>query len=325
MGNWHCVPNSFALVSYREYLSPKIRWRYPGEAWSELVADSYTTKVIDDLTANTAYRVVYRSYNTALNPPNWSAEIVRNASIIANGIQSYRMRVVDYTGASFYAESFIANYLGPVGQRQASFYLEYYTQGNFFSIFLGTSSGLWLIRIQRANPPRPTLCEFKIFNKGNIVFSSTRSVCPEVETLPCELSALEKEIAIDKLRYIKRVEVIPYAYDMLRLPGIPFPVPVASVIPPNCLNIYRNDVYVPIPPEQFPFENDNFEEFGYIDQICSAPGCPPPEYIVSCSSKKCESCPPGTCPVVCAEKVCCYNDYGVSIREIPLIDYCGES
>ena len=41
MGNWHCIPSSCATVSYCEYLSPVVRWRYPGEEWQEIEGDDY--------------------------------------------------------------------------------------------------------------------------------------------------------------------------------------------------------------------------------------------------------------------------------------------
>ena len=45
MGNFHCIPSTCARVVWREYLSPVVRWRYPGEEWKEIEADDYQ---IDD-------------------------------------------------------------------------------------------------------------------------------------------------------------------------------------------------------------------------------------------------------------------------------------
>ena len=165
-------------------------------------------------------------------------------------------------------------------------------------------------------------CEFKVFKNGQIVHQETRAVCPEVEKIPCKLSDVRHSIEIKKLPYLEKVEVVPYAYSAYKLPGVPAPIVQADQIPAECLNIYNNAIYVIPPSGQGIYPNGTpFDSF--ITQICSAPGCLPPEYQVICDCNNCQSCPDGTCPIECNNHICCYNDYGVSVAQIPKSNYCG--
>lgn len=42
MGNWHCVKDGCGRVSWREYLSSSIRYRYPGEDWVTVEGNNFT-------------------------------------------------------------------------------------------------------------------------------------------------------------------------------------------------------------------------------------------------------------------------------------------
>jgi hypothetical protein len=96
MGNFHCVPSGCAEVVYQEYLPPVVRWRYPGEAWQEIVgADNYTTEIIPDLSLNTAYRYYSKAIPTAnLNTGVWGAETPSSSTFNANGINNWHLRAL---------------------------------------------------------------------------------------------------------------------------------------------------------------------------------------------------------------------------------------
>ncbi|NJL53497.1 MAG: hypothetical protein HC930_17425 [Hydrococcus sp. SU_1_0] len=163
---------------------------------------------------------------------------------------------------------------------------------------------------------------FTITKNGKSVHQESRSVKPEVQKIPCQLSDVSKQIEIEKFPYLERVEVIPWAYQNFG----------ANVyrnnIPSNCLNIYKGHTTAIIPlPGGIPTPSnssiDQDYSYGFITQICSAPGCPPPEYDVICDCNNCESCPGDTCGIECNGVICCYNDYGTSIKEIAKSNYCG--
>jgi hypothetical protein len=164
-------------------------------------------------------------------------------------------------------------------------------------------------------------CIFKVFKNGAIVHTETRTVCPEVEKIPCKLSDINHSIEIKKLPYLEKVEVVPYAYSAYKLPGVTAPIVQADKIPAECLNIYNNAIYV-IPPSGIGIYSNATPFDSFVAQICSAPGCPPPEYQVICDCQ-CQTCPGDTCPIECGDRICCYNDYGVSVQSIPKSDYCG--
>ncbi len=85
-----------------------------------------------------------------------------------------------------------------------------------------------------------TECTFTVYRNQEIVHSETREECPEVEQLPCRLSDVIKEVEIDKVSYLQRIEVrnhgIGYA-------PIAAPLYKRYEIPSECLNIYNTDIW----------------------------------------------------------------------------------
>lgn len=335
MGNWHCVPSSCAEVIYQEYLSGKIRWRYGTEPWQEIIGAgfTYTTKIIQNLTQNTNYQLVYDSpivSNGILQ--GWTNVEYKYQLGTRNGISDWSLTFVDwkgtYTGKLEHsnASSNPANF-PPAGQRYVTVFVNLNTGNGQQTVQINTSTGLRGLRIEQTNAAlRSTSCEFKIFKQGVQIRSETRSTCPQVEIIPCNLNPVSKKIEIDKYRYLDRIEVVPYAYDVrlgLIVDGNYGLLLAKKPIPPECLNIYKNDVTSTIPTDFGNFANTVETAYNLIAQICSYPGCPPPKYEVLCDSCGCESCPGDTCPVECNGVICCYNDYGVSVKEIALADYCG--
>ncbi len=330
MGNWHCVPSSCAEVIYQEYSAPRVRWRYGSENWQEIEGDSYTLDEEIDLTQNTSYQLVYRQASISSGKlQGWSNEFTTSIGTY-NGIQSWNMQVI-YEGNTFiegdkkYSPWEFRDNIPPGAGRSANFSINLISQGVLTNrLISGSSFGVWMLRIQPTDvSKRRTTCTFKIYRNGQLKKTEVRSVCPEVIQLPCQLKEDSKLIKIEKIPYLEKIEVVPYAYSAYKVPGVPSPIPQADPIPSNCLNVYNNAIFVIPPPINALKDPDAVPFDSFIDQICSAPGCPPPEYQVLCDSCDCEKCPDGTCPIECGDHICCYNDYGVSVKQIPKSDYCG--
>ena len=159
-----------------------------------------------------------------------------------------------------------------------------------------------------------TQCFFSVYRGREIVHTEVRDNCPQVEQLPCRLSDVINEIKIEKIPYLQRLEVVDFFYQNFGLNVY------QRKIPDECWNVYRNLTTV-IPPasQGIPVPANNLQgDYELILQICSAPGCPPPEYNVICDCD-CEKCPDGTYPVECGNHVCCYDtSTGKAIKEIEI-------
>lgn len=336
MGNWHCVPSSCAEVVYQEYEPPKIRWRYGSEPWQEIKGDDYSFNIPPGKCSDPYYLFgTYFSINTRASGCN----------------------VVGYwrTGESRFLGN--NNYFNPIvlGNNRVGFnniggdwFIYWIDKSQYDSLNISpTATSTQLIALVQTNicqrqttygigynfvtthykrgnnqPDNCGDCTFKVFKNNQVVYQEIRAVCPEVEKIPCRLSEQVKTIEIEKLPYLERVEVVPYQYSAYKLPGVPAPIVQADPIPSQCLNIYNNAIYVIPPSGQGIYSNATpFDSF--IAQICSAPGCPPPEYQVICDCNNCESCRSDTCAIECDDHICCYNDYGVSVQSIPKANYCG--
>jgi hypothetical protein len=326
-------------VVYQEYQTPKIRWRYGIEAWQEIEADNYTTNIVTDLSVNTTYQIVYRSY--VITPdgqsPAWNTtDRVLSTTYQIDGVDDWWM-LVDWPNninpprsyftryqpfARFAVKEANNNVTPNAAYRTAFFSLVYVSKGVTTTKNVLQTNGIWFVDLQATDPAkRKTKCVFKVFKNNNLIYQETRAVCPEVEKIPCKLSDVRHSIEIKKLPYLERVEVVPYQYSAYKLPGVPAPIVQADKIPAECLNIYNNAIYVIPPSGQGIYPNATpFDSF--VAQICSAPGCPPPEYNVICDCQ-CQTCPGDTCPIECGNHICCYNDYGISVQSIPKSDYCG--
>lgn len=167
----------------------------------------------------------------------------------------------------------------------------------------------------------------EVYKNGQVVHSETRAVSPQVEVLPTRLDPLIKRLEIKKTPFLDRVDVLANGIGRFSDPTGISDVATDGVIvkypiPPECLNVYKNtnDQSFPVngAPELLPYV---VPTNGFIAQICSYPGTPPPEYSVSCGCK-CIKCPPNTCPITCGDVVCCYDLDGRAILTIPLADAC---
>jgi hypothetical protein len=307
MGNWHCVPSGCAEVVYKEYLPPSVRWKYPGEAWQEIIgANNYS---VENIVPNFTGGQCEKEYHVYCK---WDGQ--RKVGVYLLG------KIVS-----------IKCYVEP-----AAFHLNRYfkieakndknqtvTNHNIGGVPSSAASSeiVPALGIDDCGN-KPSKCIFKVFKNGNIVHEETRSICPEVQQLPCRLSDVIKTIDIEKLPYLERVEVRNQSIEPIYLPPANVPLLDVKSLPSECLNIYNTYVlappflsnYVPLPGIVNPYQ--------YIAQICSSPGCLPPEYQVICDCE-CQSCPDGTHPIACGDAVCCYDSNGKSILEIPQSDYCG--
>lgn len=325
MGNWHCIDSSCAKVHYREYLPPVVRWRYPGESWNEINADDYTI-VQPPGQCDTNYHLqgrfeaAYKFNNPEACRGLWQwqsspsspvpGKIIGWDEFIINNFNSYWRIIYEDSNGSirYYTQILDLIFRVPItnvtncDQSGAKGW-----KGGFFSIDT----------IERADgePDNCGDCIFTITKNNEIVHQETRDVCPEVEKLDCQLSEENKVIKIDKLPYLQRVEVVDYEIVKLFLNVF------RGQIPDECLNIYLNDTTGIIPlPGGVPLPY-TYTSWQLITQICSKPGCPPPEYQVICNCN-CDTCPDDTCAVECDGHICCYDNNGIAIKSIAIEDYC---
>ena len=311
MGNWHCIPSSCAEVVYQEYSGSKIRWRYPGENWQEIRgADDYSLQTDANFIGGQCEK-------TYLVHCLWDGR--------SKAVARIRGKVTSVTCLNYQAPDQVSRITYDIIAKNDKG--ETVTGQNIASPVPDGASQTIEIRPVSGRDDcgdKESKCVFTVFAQGEQVYTETRSVCPEVEKLPCRLSSEIKRIEINKLPFLEKVEVVPYEYATYRQPGLALPPLLqANDIPDECLNIYNNAIFI-IPPDPDALKNPNATPFdSFIAQICSAPGCPPPEYQVLCDSCGCEKCPPGTRAVTCGFIVCCYNSDGISVQEIPASDYCG--
>lgn len=327
MGNWHCIPSSCAEVVYQEYEPPKIRWRYPGFAWQEIIGDNYTVNTLNGQ-CNTTYLVKGIAAKNGVNyceTPNLNNNWSLNVPGPIHGLKALFARQDDRYSCP--------NYTSIVGK--ANLYLAYINFGSnpndssksiiYFYEPHTISDVVKITSIARTDgqPDNCGGCEFTITKKGQIIYQETRSVCPEVEKISCKLSDQTKRIEIEKLPYLERIEVRDQSINTVFVSPNQAPLIDTKPLPSNCLNVYQTYIlaapllsnFVPLPGFINPYQ--------FVAQICSYPGCPPPQYQVLCDSCGCESCPGDTCPIECGDHICCYNDYGISVAQIPKLDYCG--
>ena len=318
MGNWHCIPDGCGRVIYREYLPPQIRYRYKEEEWQYIDGDNYSIEENPGGQSEGVWYVVTTFQNADTNS-QYRTHRVRGA------VRGIGFRYVGRYGSRNEITGWLAR-LNAGSASQSSVSRVFYLQTGV------TPPGHYDIRIinikRQDGQPENQDCTLTITNQDRVVFKQSFDECPEVEKLPCRLSDVTKEIKIEKIPWLKRIEVVPYAYDV-RLGGLVDSdnygfILAKKKIPDKCLNIYLNNVTATIPNDFVQLANQPENLYNQIAQICSADGCPPPEYQVICDCD-CKECPTGTCPVLCGDCVCCYDtETGLSVESIAKNEYCGE-
>lgn len=325
MGNWHCVPSSCARVVYREYLPSMVRWRYPGEPWQEIEGDNYSTKIVEDLSGSKSYCLLVR-HLTSTNPDSWGNES-KVCGWYFNGIQSWRL-VPRHIRVFYYPpdnKHYDFSYDSSTGFYGSDYFFEVVSQGQTILNFISRGdTSMWITGITANTPAqKTTACIFTVTKNGQTVHTETRAVCPEVEKLPCRLSNEFKERKIDKFAFTERIEVRNQSINSVFVGPTNLPFIDTKSLPVECLNIYNT--YTLAPPELSEYVPlpGVINPYNFIQQICSAPGCPPPEYTVICDCD-CEECPSGTCAVNCDGHICCYDtETGISVKSIAVENYCG--
>jgi len=362
MGSLHCIPNSCSSVIYQEYLPPQIRYRYPGEEWQIVDGDDYTLAQSNNLTSTRPYQIKGKSlfpYAYTIRSGRGRCVLYdfnqfiagREYTSVNNTLRTYFVwgPIYDWRFAHYQTSQYQCSNDGFSVPELRNVWPEGYM--NIEILCHGASSGCSDDPSRRlANPTWVTwfqgaglecyvsvgfdkidffpcqnlspVCKFTVYKNGAIVHQETRSVCPEVEQTPCVLDENSQVIKINKVPWLSAISVLEYAKDAIQVPGSPIPIPTVRGIPSECLNIYRNEIFDPLPEGEV--EDPDEPIFGdFIGQICSAPGCPPPEYRVLCDCD-CRNCPENSCPVVCGEKICCYDTAtGKAVDEIPIGEYCG--
>lgn len=300
MGSFHCIPSDCARVIVRQYLPPVVRWRYGDKDWQEIEGDDYKIDSNLGQCENVRYRVDIKFNYLNNSEPT---EAYRNLYGPIDGIGAEEFR----TGwrLCIYAAN-------PRGQRGKCFSVSFANgSGNPFSNEEITSIQTLDNVVDNCGDST-----FTVYKNGQTVHQETRDQDPEVEQLPCRLSDVSQEIKIDKTPWLSSIEVIDFGRDADKTPRNPFPLPIPVAIPSECWNIYRRELLDPLPSGNP--NNKNEPVFGdYITQICSAPGCPRPEYQVICDCDD-EKCPEGTCAIECGDRICCYGSDGIAVKSIPL-------
>lgn len=324
MGIFHCIPNGCGRVLWREYLPPVVRWRYPGEEWQEIEGDSYD---LDNRPAQCC--------------GSWDITVEYNVPG-CNGLRAYSgtstkripygtFQRLEYTLDNPFTSTVIQIVYYDCNQNVEKVLYVWSSTGissvvpncgDPLAIHDMPGSTYRVIDAVRIDAGRETCntCWFTVYRGREIVHTELRDDCPEVEQIPCRLSHVIKEVKIEKIPYLQRIEVVPFAYQNIGLNLY------SRKIPDECLNIYdnltatitRTGLDIPVP------TNTAQNVYRFVKQICSAPGCPPPEYSVICDCD-CEKCPDGTCSVECGNYICCYDtSTGKAVKQIEIEKYCGD-
>jgi len=328
---FNCTSNTCARVVYQKYEPPGIRYRYPGEEWVEVDGDDWRIeealtgrgKLIFEILQvnwrkrnNTAPREVTSTQETTLEIPILRvSEIYLPVLTYLDSSNTYDVENYSLSGRLGVLRTDSRNPTPDWGNTHTP-----RIQGNYGYV-VGTD------RNHRLEIEESRTCKLIILKKSVEVLEIIGDECPEVELIEdCELSDEYEEIRTNKIARWQTLKVVDNVSDLFLtelLENIFF-----GDIPPNCRDVWLAPILdldfssLIGDDEQFRFRDELYQ---YVGQICSADGCPPPEFTIYCDCE-CESCPDGTCAVICDDHVCCNDpDTGVNITSIPLDNYCGET
>ncbi len=324
MSIYNCIPNGCGRVLWREYLPPKVRWKYPGENWNEIEGDSYEIENLPAQCCGTWDITVYFSV-----PGCNGGQAYSGAGVVRIPYGTYQR--MEYRTDNPWARSLI----------QVVYYDCYQNKEKTLPVWSSTGKSSIVPNCQDplaihdmpgstyrvvdavrvdAGIEECNTCWFTVYKGDKIVHTELKDDCPQVEQLSCRLSDIPNEIKIEKIPYLQRIEVVDFAYQNFGLNVF------RRAIPDECLNIYRNlTTVLPPAPGGFPVPANNVQDhYEFILQICSAPGCPSPEYNVVCDCD-CEKCPTNTCAKECGNYICCYDTTsGIATKQIEIEKYCGD-
>ena len=313
MSNFHCIPEACAEIRYRKYLSPAVRWRYPGEEWQEIEADDFTLekdKGDRDFDGGQCADQIYQCYCVANGKKVAGEEIqgrITEFHCLRRGKQNKAQ-----TGEIVQRYTIVLR--NDRGETRVRDTLDEISDGyDFIKEVIPTRN------LPECDDDESDECTFTITQQGNVVHTETRDDCPEVEQLPSRKSDRTEVIKVKKSTYLQQIEVINQGIEAYGSGGL---LSDTYPLPEECLNIYKTSVAVPPTSNNFDSAAEIFSPYEFVAQICSSPGYPPPEYNVVCRCG--EECPDGTCAVFCGDYVCCHNpSTGTAIQQIPIDEYAG--
>lgn len=336
MGIFNCISEGCVEVRWKPYrVTGGLKYRYEGENWIKIDGDNY--ELINNTTIRNLRiinfdidRVVYKYNNGRVT---YVGTHTINVYInFVNDKSTAFLPVLPYNDETFVLGSHtVAKRMGILHRATVRPDLEpdfgFVHTSKAFTNSRGDNRYGLLPSTARNYAYRDkveisTGCTFKVYKQGRVIHEETRADCPEVETVKgeCELSDRTEVVQINKLPYLQRVDVVPYAFQNalgLLTQNDYGNLVVQDSIPNECLNIYKNYT-TSIPPELvagFAPSNSAQASYEFIAQICSGEGCPPPEYEVVCNCI--ERCPSGTCEVECGSVICCYDPAtGVAVDQI---------
>ncbi len=328
MGNFHCISAPCSDIIYQKYLPPIFRYRYPGEDWQvvkgandwsfeekteclgiphQLHYSRIDVKFNDDATdcweIGTTQLAPRKDWIYHTETPHTNFEIWVDNTFIQSFEDPYdmvgwRLKTCVYVWWDIY-------YHRPNGDRYLLLRIKAFgIQIDYWGVKPG-----WEDRCVNR-------CTFKALNNSVILHEETRDVCPEVEYNECRLDSQVHKVTVKKEKWSSKIQVVNNYSDFDFLTE--FLKFWHGYIPTHCIEIWKTPV---LDFWDFGVPDGNptifTEHYKFIGQYCSSEGCPPPEYSVACNDD-CESCPPNTCEVICDGHRCCYNDQGISVKELPL-------
>lgn len=334
MGNFYCIPEGCGRILYQRYVSDYLKLVYPNHGtWIfrgknlTVTNEQVVRQGQSAFCCANVYDVEFTYRTEHINPDlqaptRW--ETYRNSSFLGDLDTSYGSGgfLVDNNTPRSPSINSIFFRSTPCDQTLGA-YRNYETTGVFYYEITNDINIIkWDFLYTLDNCQYDCRTTVRGIDESGESFEWVKDhfECPEV-TRGCRLSDEIRQIDIKKVPYLERIEVRDHGIGYLPIAA---PLYTRYEIPNECLNIYNTNTWAA------PFVLDTVAAPGFLNpyvfiaQICSDPGCPPPEYNVVCDCE-CESCPDGSCPVECGDHICCYDiTTGKAIKEISINQYCGE-
>jgi hypothetical protein len=322
-----------------KYGAGKIRWQYPGEPWQEIEGNDYSLNQALGQ-CNTQYTVKGKSASNGLSycGASWQTnpKPINNWTLYTNGRVKGLKRVTNVGGSTQPHQKYNKTSTGACGSaipgattRHWFAYLDWEGQTNinqggliyFDESWLGNFDNqpidaevVKILSIKRSDN-QPDNCgdwTFTVLSNGQEIYKSVRPQKPTVEKIGCS-----KQIPIKVQIRTSPLGLVEVSKNFQN-----FSATTQYTSPNECIVVTNIIPYLPLGSTTGSL--DKLTE--HVGQYCSSKGCPEPETIFladTTCSRFCESCPDDTCPIECGDHICCYNNYGISIKEIPIADYCG--
>lgn len=300
-----------------------VRYRYPGEEWTLVDGDDY--QVSDNKLGQCSgayYQVSGETQEYHSARPNEPISTFIALPII-------QVRRILNPSSPFHFDS---PYPGHTDLFQRAYikYIDLNGQEREHSTY-GAANALWkdkqpsniqIYRTNRNGRPFPPgndncgNCRLTILNDGKIVHEEEREECPEVEKTGDK--CVEDEST--------KVEVRTSPLGQIWVSQTTFSLHggLLGDLPDECIHIYNMVPYIPIGGAPSLGNNSLTSQIlSFVGEYCSEKGCNHP--TVERLGDDCkESCPDGTCAVICSDHACCADPRtGRIIQEIPLSEYKG--